>query len=439
MKRSSKNKFYKGKLSCILCLMMPLILLCGCSSAQKNAIMLEYDMDEEESADKTIVTFFGFKADALNLVAIEKSLGEFMDNNEDIYVTYEGLKGQNYWNAFELRAKTDNLDDIIMVDHDRILELSAEGGLADLSGLSTLDNYIPWTRGQFTNKDGTVYFLPTCIATYNLYINKELLEKHGQKLPENLKEFTEVCDYFAGQGIVPVIANNYSSIPSLIIAKGMYEVYGAEDYVAEIEKFNRGEADLAEQVRPGIEFVKFMLDSGWLDRDEVLNTAQTSDDLALFSKGDRPFMISGGWASVRLDVDFDYGVYPYPIMEDGSIIAMGVDTCIGINAHSENIEEAIKLLEFLTQPDVMWNYCDSQCSYSPLTDERIPSDETIAPSVSYLTNGRMVLRTDYNLDFPLESALRECTDALMQGTDVESVMKMLSALLYSSEQGGNAL
>lgn len=436
MKKSCKDKFYIGKLPYILCFIIPLIFLCGCSSVRKDEILLEHNMSEDEMSDKTIITFFGHKADSLNLIAIEKSLGEFMDRNEDIYVTYEGVKGTDYWKAFELRAKTGNLDDIVMLDHERIQELSEEGGLVDLSGLSTLDNYIPWTRKQFTNKDGTVYFLPTCIATYNLFINKDLLEEHGQKIPSDLREFTQVCDYFAGRGITPIIANNYGSLPTLVIAKGMYDIYSAEDYTVEIEKFNSGEADFAKQLCPGVEFVSSMLERGWLDADEVLNTAQTSDDLMLFSKGERPFMISGGWASVRLDVDFSYGVYPYPIMEDGSVMAAGVDTCIGINAKSENIEEAVRLLEFLTQPDVMWEYCDSQCSYSPLTDRRIPSDETIAPSVAYLTNGRMVLRSDYNLEFSPEAALRECCNQLMKGMDTDSVMKMLSEMLYP-EQGGS--
>lgn len=434
----TKKKNFNRHICHILITTMLAVLLCGCASAQQDMIFLESDAARTQAADKTIVTFFGFKADDINLIAIEKALGEFMDLNPDIYVTYEGIKGQPYWNAFDLRNRTGYLDDIIMLDHEHILELSEKGQLADLSSLSTLDHYIPWARSQFTDSDGSVYFLPTCIATYNLYINTDLLKQHGQSIPTNLKEFSQVCDYFAGQGITPIIANNYGSVPTLITAKSMYDVYAAEDADAQIEKFNSGEADLAEQQRPGVEFAASMLQRGWIDGAETAATNQTSDDLALFSEGKRPFMISGGWASVRLDVDFSYGVYPYPIMEDGSVVAMGIDTCIGVNAKSEHIHEAMKLVEFLTQPDVMWDYCDSQCSYSPLTDKRTPSDATIAPSAPYLTNGRSALRSDYNLNFPLESALRECTTMILSGADTDSVMETLRKHLYPDTTGGNA-
>ncbi len=416
----------------VLTAAMLLILLCGCSFAPANRILLESDSGDQQSANATTITFFGFKADAVNLTAIEEALNAFMEDNPDILVAYEGIKGQPYWDAFELRASTGNMDDIMMLDHDRILSLSAEGRLADLSDLSTLDNYIPWTRSQFTGKDGSVYFLPTCVSTYNLYINTDLLKEHDQKLPTNLSEFTEVCDYFAAQGITPIIANNYASLSTLIIAKGMYSVYSSENPAEEIEKFNNGEADLAEQLIPGLKMVVDMKERGWFNGEEVLATEQTSDDLDLFSQGTRPFMISGGWASPRLDVDFSYGVYPYPILKDGSVLAMNIDTCIGINAGSDNIDEAKKLLEFLTQPDIMWNYCDSQSSYSPLTDDRVPSDTTIVPSAPYITNGRSVLRSDYNLHFPAETALRECGNLIMQGGTLEDCIQLLNTMIYTS-------
>lgn len=433
------NRWNKRTLFHILSLITVLaLLLCGCSSSHQNEILLESDGNVQQGANKTIVTFFGNKAGSINLVAIEKALGEFMNHYPDIYVTYEGIKAPAYWKAFDLRSQAGTLDDIIMIDHDRILSLSEEGRLVDLSGLSTLGNYIPWTRSQFTNPDGSIYFLPTCISTYNLYINTDLLKQHGQEIPTNLEEFTAVCNYFVKQGITPIIANNYFSLSSLIIAKGMNQIYSEENPTATIEKFNSGEANLAQELRPGIEFVEFMLQCGWMDREEVLNTTQTAGDLALFAEGERPFMISGGWASIRLDVDFSYGVYPYPIMEGGCVMAMGIDTCIGVNAESEHIEEAMKLLEFLTQPDVMWDYCDSQSSYSPLTDNRIPSDATIAPSVPYLSNGRIVLRSDYNLDFPLDSALRTCSIQILQGMDTDKVMELLTELLYEEQKEEDA-
>lgn len=425
----------KKLLTGILSAALTLTLFAGCSSRQTSGIVME-SSTEPTAAAKTVVKFFGFKADALNLTAIEDALNKFMAANLDIYISYEGIKGKPYWEAFDLRQKNHTLDDIIMLDHDHILSLTKENRLADLSDISTLDNYIPWAREQFTDKSsGAVYYLPTCIATYNLFINTDLLKKHNLTLPTNMAEFTKACDYFKSLGITPIIANNYASLGTMAIAKGMFPVYQAENVVAEIEKFNTGKADLAEQLRPGLELIASMKEKGWIDPEEVIATAQTSDDLKIFSKGERPFMISGGWASPRLKVDFSYGVYPYPVLDDGSVSVMRIDTCIGISSESENIEDAKKMIEFLTQLDVMWKYCDSQSSYSPLKDGRIPSDPAIVPSVEYLTNGRYVLQSDYNLRCPLESAIYECTLEMMEGMNTEDAMAFLREAL--NRDGGS--
>ncbi len=411
---------------------LTLPLLCGCGGDTQNEIMMEYYPNAQSESKGTKLTFFGYNADSINLVTIESALHDFMKENPDIYITYEGIRAADYWNALELRDEADLLDDIIMIDHENVLKLSAEGKLADMSGLPAIKYYTEDVKKQFTEPDGSVYFLPTCIATYNLYVNTDLLKQHNKKVPENLAEFTDVCDYFVSQGVTPIIANNYYSLQSLITAKGMYPVYQSENPGAEIQKFNSGEADLAEQLRPGVELLADMTAHGWFDSEEVLATKQTSDDLEIFSRGERPFMITGGWAGTKLDVDFSYSVFPYPILDDGSVLSIKMGTCVSINAKSAHVEEAMKFMEFITHTDVIWSYCDSQNSYTPMKDSRIPSEPTIAPNISYLTNGRNVLGIDYNLDFPLDNILRECGHKIVQGMDADSAMTLLSSRIDSA-------
>lgn len=415
-------------------LVMAAVVLCvlgGCSKGQSENIVMETG-GKAETEDGLALTFMGYKADALNLVAIEAALRGFMDENPYITVNYEGIKGTAYWEAFEKRADSGNLTDIIMVDRDHMLALRDEDRLMDLSDLATIENFAPLAYSQIVAEDGGIYFLPTCISTYNLYINHDLLKEHGQKIPTNYSEFAAVCDYFAARGVTPVIANNYGSLKSLVIAKGMYPVYQKENYREEIEAFNSGEKDITETLRPGVELVETMIERGWFDCEEVLSTNQTSDDLALFVQGERPFMITGGWASPRVAAQepaFTYGVYPYPVLEDGSVLVMEVNTCVSVCKDGDNPEAGKKLTEYMTQKDVMWQYCDSQSSYTPLKDERMPSDETIAPSAPYLTNGRSVLGVDYNLDLPLDSALRECVGQMLAGMDSDAALELLSERL----------
>jgi raffinose/stachyose/melibiose transport system substrate-binding protein len=256
------------------------------------------------------------------------------------------------------------------------------------------------------------------------------------EVPTNWEEFSEECDAFVALGIVPIIGNNFTTWRSLIAAKGLYPVYQMEHPEEMIEKFNSGEVDIMDYLSDGIDMVGEMLDRGWFDKVEALNTGSTSDDLELFAQGDRPFMITGGWASPRvkaLEPAFSYGIYPFPILEDGSVLVMNVDTCISVAAHADYADEAKDFVEYLTQPDVITDYCNTQSSYTPLDDDRTPTDETIAPSVEYLFNGQSVIGSDYRLDLPLDNAENEIGQDMLSGMSPEEAKEKMEELLYGEQ------
>ena len=385
----------------ILSIILMSVILTGCSQRSSEIMLIENEPSEEQ--EHMFLSVFGYKADALNLIAIEKILNRFMEENPDIIVNYEGVKGIEYWKAFERRAEANVLDDVFMVDHDRVINMADKGKLADLSSLSTIENYQDRMKEQFISEDGSVYFLPTCISFYGLYINYSLLEAHGQKVPENWSDFMEVCDYFAAKGITPVIANNYASLRKL-----------------------------ANTLRPGIEMVEEMIERKWIDCAEVLETEQTSDDLKLFVGGNRPFMVTGGWAAIRvknMEPDFSYGVHAFPILDDGSVLVVEGNTCISVNAGSEHLEEVMRLVECITQPDSIWEYCDSQSSYTPLQDDRMPADRTILPATECFECGRIVLGSDFRLDLPVDASLVEITWQMLNGMPADEAVTQLKQLL----------
>lgn len=428
MRYSSLLHKYKAA----VCALMILVMcgLCGCAGERSGQIFL-YAPEEQDTAGDTRLAFFGYKSDSLNLIAIEAALRGFMEEN-DITVVYEGMKGTDYWNALEKRADSNTLDDIFMVDREWVQKLGSQGRLADLSGLSGIENYMSFARGQFTGEDGAVWFILLRLSTYNLYVNYDLLEEYDLEVPKDWKAFSEVCDFFVSKGIVPVVANNFNSVQSLIVARSLMDVYQQEDSFSAIQNFNEHPEILASELTEGIVMAEEMLARGWMDAEEVLVTEQTSDDLALFVKGDRPFMITGGWASVRvaaMNPELSYGIYPYPIFEDGAVLSMDVATCIAINRESGNMKEAEALAEHLILPDILWNYCESQSSYSPLNDSRKPSDEALVPSVEYLSNGRSVIGSDYRFTIPVDNALNQCIQTLLSGGSAEEAEEALKSAL----------
>ncbi len=162
------------------------------------------------------------------------------------------------------------------------------------------------------------------------------------------------------------------------------------------------------------------------------NTAQTSDDLELFSAGDRPFLITGGWASQRLmsmEPNFEYGIHPFPILPEGSVLVMDVNTCISVAANSEHLEITKGFVEYFTQPDVIFEYCNGQSCYTPLADDRAPSDKTIVPSAPYLSNGQSIIGSDYRLNLPLDNSEKEVGAAMLDGMSTQDAIVKLAELM----------
>jgi raffinose/stachyose/melibiose transport system substrate-binding protein len=90
-------------------------------------------------------------------------------------------------------------------------------------------------------------------------------------------------------------------------------------------------------------------------------------------------------------------------------------------------------VEYLTQPDVIMDYCNTQSSYTPLDDDRTPTDETIAPSVEYLFNGQSVIGSDYRLDLPLDNAENEIGQDMLSGMSTEEAKEKMEELLYGEQ------
>lgn len=409
-------------------------LLTACSAGREQNIV--FSSDPEKTAEETQLTFFGYKYEALNVMAIEDALHSYMDVYPGISISYDGIKSPEYFDVLEKRLTTGNSDDIFMVDHERVLELGEKGKLADLSGLSTIDNFSDLAKSQML-ADGTIHYVPTSISAFGLYCNLDLLKEHGQKVPENLAEFQEVCDYFVSQGITPIVANNDISLKTIAIATAMLPIYQSENAADELARFNNGEADLAEQLSPGFELVEQMLERSWVDAEEAQNTAKTKDDLVLFAAGQRPFMLTGAWAVPRLrdlDPEFQFEVRPYPVMEDGSVLVINVDTRISVNADSPNMEQAKNFVEYVTQSDVMWEFVNSQSSFSPLSENRLAEEETIQSISPYLTNGRSVLGSDDNLRIPIWDMTRQCIIGMLEGDDARAAVTRMKEQIVAWEQ-----
>lgn len=423
-----KTKFFALILSLVMCAPC---LLWGCSLDNNTDLITVTSGSSGENSD--IVTIYGTKSDTQDLVAIEKAIGGFNATHSKINIVYEGVSGKLYNEALDRRIAMNALDDIFTVDQQHYIDMRANGRLADISSALDLSKFTESSKKQFLNDDGSVYFVPTYISVYGLYINYDLLKAHGISIPQNYGEFSDACDHFVSLGITPIVANNGASLRALAIAKGMYPVYTSGKIKATIRGFNVAPQTILPYLDDGIDLVAEMLGKGWIDAEEALKTNEASDDLALFADGTRPFMISGGQSTTRVaekNRKLNYGVHPFPILEDGSVLVTDADSCLAVNAASKNLDKALEFLSYFMQKNVVWDYCESQNSYTVISsDKRTPSDKTVAPATEYLKNYQSVFCSDFNLTIPTNTILDNCGAMLLVGASAAEVKAHLADVL----------
>lgn len=397
-----------------------IFLLSGCTESSK---VVSY----QNNSDITTITFFGNKYETENVKVIEEIISNFMKENPKIRVSYESLKGNEYYEALEKRIKSGKTDDVFMVNHDILLELESLGIVADLSGLSTIPNYTDSMLSQM-NENGSIFWVPTTVSVFGLYCNSDLLKKHKQKIPENLEEWRNVCDYFLDQGITPIIANNDISLKTLAIGKSFYSIYQNNSQKEVFDGLSSGEKALSDYLGSGFALVNEFIDKGYVDAAKTLNTKKTSDDLTEFVKGNTPFMLTGAWAAGRVDSmspGFDFEVVPYPALDDGSFEVINADTRLSVNSESENLDAAIKFVEYFTQEENIKKFADQQSSFSPLKNGSPSSVKEIQPLISCYQSGRTIIGTDSRLNLPIWDLTADATKKLLSGEPFDDTMQWM--------------
>lgn len=395
------------------------LLLWGCS--KKSTV----ENEKSTGQNVTTITFFGNKYEKENVEVIEEIISGFMKENPDIRVSYESLKGAEYFEALEKRMASGKGDDVFMVNHDILLKLKGKGQIADLSGLSTVSDYTDQMRGQM-EEGGKIYWMPTTVSVFGLYCNTDLLEKHKQKAPETLQEWEHVCEYFKEKGTTPVISNNDISLKTLVIGEGFYSVYQKHEQKKVFKDLNNGNEKLSKYLNSGFSQAESFIKKGYIDAGKALDTEKTSDDLEEFVKGESPFMLTGAWAAGRvksMKPGFNFEVTALPVLKNGSLLVMNADTRLSVNADSRHVDAAKRFEAYFTEAENIQRFADQQCSFSPLKGGNPSSIDEIQPLLSCYKAGKTVIGTDSLLELPIWNLTADASRQLLSGKSLKAVLK----------------
>ena len=403
-----------------------MFLVSGCGGKGNEVVNYETPIHVSHS-----LQFLGNKVEAENVEVIEDIITGFMTEHPDVRVSYESIKGTEYYKALRKRELSGNLDDIFVINNDTGLDFTAHGSLLDISELV---EKVPFTENMLSQmefKDGNIYWAPLIVSAFGLYCNRDLLEHYRQQVPKNLEEWEAVCDSFLSKGITPIIANNDISLKTLAIAKGFYPTYKEGNQSDVFQGLNSGEDEVSSYLEDGFSLVKAFCEKGYIDAKQALVTEKTSDDLEEFIKAESPFMLTGVWAAGRMkkmEPDFEFQVVPYLVLENGSVLVENPDVCLGVSALGGEKKLAKEFVSYFLKEENLNRFADNQSSFSPLEGKQEPALIEIQPIVKQYKNQISVNGKDSHLRFPLW----DITNKLLSGTNVSVLMKRLDERVSKS-------
>lgn len=204
-------------------------------------------------------------ASDLTIAMAEERLG--------LTLAYHTYTAENYqdktYDEVCLERARNNSDDLYLLNTDTIVTLGSEGHLADLSGLSCAQNLREVVRAANT-VDGKLVAIPQEVVAYGLFVNKDIFDECELSLPNTPEEFLECCRVLKEKGYETPIGANRWWLETFVFAQAYADLYNGGDVAAEVPGPERRRGRYSDYMRPGFEFLKTLIDLGYVDAENAL-------------------------------------------------------------------------------------------------------------------------------------------------------------------------
>lgn len=383
MTGSKKVIFRKLIIICLAGMAALNLAACG-KKTEDDATLIVY----EDNLEK-VVNLFGpmekSKPDADNLARsafdltvsrAEEKLGLTVD-----YRTYTAENHQEKtYDEVTIDRVRNNMDDLYLLNPDTIQMLGAEGLLADLSGLESAKKLRDVVHTANT-VDGKLVAIPQEVVAHGLFINKDLFDKYGLKLPETPEDLLECCRVFQENGIETPIGANRWWLENFVFALGYADLYNGGNTEAEIEALNRGEKKYSDYLRPGFEFLRELMDHGYIDAETALVSEAIDGEGPDFLAGRTPIVMAY-WGAANTETaygktDFELQVIGFPSsMGQMPVVSM---TGYGVGANAEHLEDALDVLDEILSDECLQIYTETNKVISPSRNVEVDCIPALKP------------------------------------------------------------
>lgn len=391
-----------------------------------------YNLAKQEDTEKPVVTLFSpmekTNPDAENvarsacdktIVMAEEQLGVSVN-----YITYtaENYQDKTYDDVALERARN-NMDDIYLLNPDVIKTLGEEGKLMDMSGLACTENLRDVVKTANTI-DGKLVAIPQEVVAYGLFINKDMFDKYNLELPETPEDFLECCRVFKENGIETPVGANRWWLETFVLAQAYADLYNGGNTDAEIAALNSGERKYSDYMRPGSEFLKEMIDRGYIDAEKALVSEAIEGEGADFLAGKTPIVMAY-WGAANTETaygnpDFNMVVIGFPSSR-GQMPVMPM-TGFGVGSDAEHAEDAMRVMDVILSDEALQVYAETNKVISPSKNVEVECIPALKPLNDRIQENVYVLGANANMK--LEQWGNTCLIVrdLLNGASVDDCM-----------------
>ena len=352
-------------------------------------------------------------------------------------VEYNTYTSENYqeksYDDVSLDRIRNNMDDFYLLNPDVMKKTGEEGRLVDLSGLDCAKNLRDVVKTANT-VDGKLVGIPQEVVVYGLFVNKDMFDRYDLKLPETPEEFLECCRVFKENGIETPVGANRWWLETFVFAQAYAQLYNGDDTEEAIEALNSGERKYSDYMRQGFEYVKEMIDRGYIDAKTALTYEAIEGEGADFLAQKTPIVMAY-WGAANSSTaygnpDFHMQVIGFP-SELGQMPVVSM-TGIAVPKNAEHLKDTLNVLEVILSDEALQVYAETNKVISPSKNVEVECVDALKPLNDLVNEGTYVLAS--NAGMKVEQWGNTCliVRKLMEGASVEECMEEFDRLQEES-------
>ena len=346
------------------------------------------------------------------------------------YRTYtaEDYQDKSYDDVALERARSD-MDDLYLLNPDIILKLGMEGKLLDLSDIDSAKNLRDIIRIANT-VDGKLVAIPQEVVAYGLFVNKGMFDQYGLALPETPEDFLECCRVFKENGIETPVGANRWWLETFVLAQAYADLYNGGNTEAEIAALNSGEAGYSDYMRPGFEFLKELMDRGYIDAEKASVSEAIEGEGPDFLAQKTPIVMAY-WGAANTETaygktDFEMQVIGFPSSRGQMpVITM---TGLAVGAEAEHREDALQVLNVMLSDEALQVYSETNRVISPSKNVKVDCVPALKPLNDRIEKGVYVLGSNAGMKVEQWGSTCLIVRELLAGAAVEECMAAFDRL-----------